>query len=511
MAIDGISFTNRARYFGLASGLDVDEIVRGLMQAERAPLDRLLQKRQILEWQQEDLRTINRMLRELDDLAFNLRLESAFAARHVSVSDAGAVSAAVTAGASLGTHTIRVHQLAQGLRLHSTVEVKDGTTLADLGFTNGISFRITRVGPGGDEESETITLDSNHTLRDVANVINSSASRLGIKAVYEPDLGRLFITSTATGSDVQFRFDDESGGSLNGFFSALGLSDRDGSPVQAGAVYAGQNAVFEYDGVLIERATNQFTAGGVTYTLHRADPAAEIVVAVGQDTDAVVERIKAFVTKYNEIVAHVNTKLLERRYYDYPPLTEAQRKEMEEEDIRLWQERARSGLLRGDAMLSSILSSLRQALGAVVSGTGSEYNSLASVGITTGPWSERGILHLDEAKLREAREQDPAGVAALFRQDGAGGERGLIHRVRDALKSGMERITDRVGTAGSSADLSAIGRQIGWLNDAIARTEERLARREEYYYRQFAALEAFISQANTQSMWLAQAFGAWWA
>src|SRR5690606_40383482 len=146
------------------------------------------------------------------------------------------------------------------------------------------------------------------------------------------------------------------------------------------------------------------------------------------------------------------------------PRPQAQRKEMEGAHLRLWQERARSGLPRGDAMLSSILSSLRQALGAVVSGTGSEYNSLASVGITTGPWSERGILHLDEAKLREALEQDPAGVAALFRQDGAGGERGLIHRVRDALKSGMERITDRVGTAGSSADLSAIGRQIGWLN-----------------------------------------------
>ena len=77
MAIDGVS-SNQMRFWGLASGLDVDEIVRGFMLAERAPLDRLLQRRQLLEWQQEELRTINRMLRELDDLAFQLRLESTF-------------------------------------------------------------------------------------------------------------------------------------------------------------------------------------------------------------------------------------------------------------------------------------------------------------------------------------------------------------------------------------------------------------------------------------------------
>ncbi len=80
MAIDGVS-SNQMRFWGLASGLDVDEIVRGFMMAERAPLDRLLQRRQLLEWQQEELRTINRMLRELDDLAFQLRLESTFSAR----------------------------------------------------------------------------------------------------------------------------------------------------------------------------------------------------------------------------------------------------------------------------------------------------------------------------------------------------------------------------------------------------------------------------------------------
>src|SRR5690606_5577391 len=111
MAIDGVS-SNNMRFWGLASGLDVDEIVRGFMMAERAPLDRLLQRRQVLEWQQEDLRSINLKLRELDELAFQLRLESTFNVRRVSVSDESAVEARVGQGAPIGTHTIKVQQLA---------------------------------------------------------------------------------------------------------------------------------------------------------------------------------------------------------------------------------------------------------------------------------------------------------------------------------------------------------------------------------------------------------------
>src|SRR5690606_25455559 len=118
-----------------------------------------------------------------------------------------------------------------------------------------------------------------------------------------------------------------------------------------------------------------------------------------------------------------NTKLLERRYYDYPPLTEAQRKEMEEEDIRLWQERARSGLLRGDAMLSSILSSLRQALGAVVSGTGSEYNSLeASASPPVPGASEGSCTSTRPSSARRSNKTPPGSRRSSGRMEPAASE-----------------------------------------------------------------------------------------
>jgi Flagellar capping protein len=515
MAIDGVS-SNQMRFWGLASGLDVDEIVRGFMLAERAPLDRLLQRRQLLEWQQEELRTINRMLRELDDLAFQLRLESTFSARQVSVSHEGVLTARAGQGAAIGTHTIKVHQLAEGLRLYSSVEIEDGKRLEELGLSGSISFKITRITTGAsgeiEESSDTITINPEiHTARELAEYINAFASHLGIKAVYEPDLRRFFITGTETGADVQFRFDEvssESGSSLGDLFSILGLTDRDGNAVQAEKTYSGRNAIFEYNGAMIERSTNQFTAGGVTFTLLEADPSKTITVNVSQDTDAILEKIESFVNKYNEIVTHINGKLTERRYYDYPPLTEAQREEMSEKEIELWEEKAKSGLLRGDALLTRILSELRLALSNPVRVDGSTY-SLADIGITTGRWDERGILHLDKDALRRALEEDVAGVAALFRQDGAGGESsvGIVRRIEGILDTAMDQLIARVGRAGAPVDDSTIGRQIGWLNDAIERAEARLAEREAHYYRQFSVLEQYMSMANTQMLWLMQTFG----
>lgn len=43
------------RISGLASGMDIDDIVSKLMKTERVPLDKLTQKKQTLEWQRRQL------------------------------------------------------------------------------------------------------------------------------------------------------------------------------------------------------------------------------------------------------------------------------------------------------------------------------------------------------------------------------------------------------------------------------------------------------------------------
>ncbi len=68
---------NTLRISGLASGMDIDKIVSDLMKAERMPLDKLKQKKQLLEWQRDDYRAMNTLLQGLDDYLFsNITLQS---------------------------------------------------------------------------------------------------------------------------------------------------------------------------------------------------------------------------------------------------------------------------------------------------------------------------------------------------------------------------------------------------------------------------------------------------
>jgi len=61
------------RIGGLASGMDIDEIVQKMMSTYRAPVTKLNQKLQTLQWKQEQLREINRKILDFrNNTLFNL-------------------------------------------------------------------------------------------------------------------------------------------------------------------------------------------------------------------------------------------------------------------------------------------------------------------------------------------------------------------------------------------------------------------------------------------------------
>ncbi|MBE3598517.1 MAG: flagellar filament capping protein FliD [Limnochordaceae bacterium] len=164
-------------------------------------------------------------------------------------------------------------------------------------------------------------------------------------------------------------------------------------------------------------------------------------------------------------------------------------------------------MLQGDALLVRIGSEMRMAVTSAVNGTGSTYTTLASIGITTGDWFEGGLLHVDEAKLRQALDADPDGVAALFGASGATTDtQGVAVRLGKELDDAVGLIRDRAGLEGIEVDQSGLGRQIELLDDQIQRWEERLATIEERYYRQFTVMEQVLAQLGSQATWLGQQF-----
>jgi flagellar hook-associated protein 2 len=118
--------------------------------------------------------------------------------------------------------------------------------------------------------------------------------------------------------------------------------------------------------------------------------------------DAIMETIVKFVDKYNEVIGKIKGELDEKRYRDYQPLTKEQRETMEEKEIELWEERAKSGTLRGDSILSGSLNKMRMDLYAPVSGL-QGVSQLAQIGIkTSSNYLEGGKLIIDPDKLKQA-------------------------------------------------------------------------------------------------------------
>lgn len=91
------------RIGGLASGMDIDSLVEKLMTAEKAPLNKLYQRKQTYEWQRDAYRDVNKQLQAFDKyIADNIRFESVMLKKNATSSnDAVKVSANADANGSL--------------------------------------------------------------------------------------------------------------------------------------------------------------------------------------------------------------------------------------------------------------------------------------------------------------------------------------------------------------------------------------------------------------------------
>jgi flagellar hook-associated protein 2 len=185
-------------------------------------------------------------------------------------------------------------------------------------------------------------------------------------------------------------------------------------------------------------------------------------------------------------------------------LSDEQKKDMTEKEIELWEDKARSGLLRNDPVLKSAMQDLRRAFMDSVTGLAEgNINHLSQIGINTGSYTEGGKLFIDEKKLSEALTNKPDEVMALFTTRDAAGN-GVGARVYDTLNNIVKNLSEKAGSSSSSVDNSTLSKKIKQMNDEISRWQDRLTRVEDRYWKQFTAMEKALSQMNSQSAWMQQ-------
>lgn len=364
---------------------------------------------------------------------------------------------------------------------------------------------------------ENFIVSGTTSLNSVMNKVNNSS--LGLMMFYDSFTDQVTLTRTETG-----KFNDEDKSDIiieKGFLTDIlqfheYTESTNLSELEESTLYNdGHNAEFTINGLKTERSSNTFTINGVSFTLKNifdaADGVQPVTLSVNNDSEKLFESIKGFVDKYNEIVGKIEEKLNEPYYKGYAPLSDLEREELTDKQQEKWEEMARSGLLRRDPILSSMITQMRSALFSAVNNNelNPQRTSLSSIGINTTSDFRSAKLEINETRLREAIENDPESVELLFRSGDSNstfGEKGVVRRLRDILQGTRDRIQARAGNANMTEHQYTIGRQIANFEDRIERFEQRLQRLEDRYYRQFTLMEKAIMQSNNQMMQLSQFF-----
>lgn len=490
------------QFSGLASGLDTDNIIKELMKVERMKVDKVTKQKTRIEWKKDIWKEMNTKLYDFyTNQVFDLKSSGTFNKKNAYVSDSS-ISVTATSTAPRGTHKIKVTQIAKGAYLNSGNVDSAKTTSGDATFT---------ISDG--KATKSITLSSGSDVNALINKINESG--LDIKANYDSNLGKIFINSTTTGSETKIEFSELNDVAKN-FFGDMGFSVDNSDPTNikvnntGNIAQNGQDAIFEYNGVTaLTSSDNEITVNGLNVKFNAATNT-DININVTQDTDAIYDRVKEFITKYNSLITEINEKIGADSARGYDPLTSDEKKAMSDDDIKLWEDKIKKSLLRKDSTLTSLLNSMRSIVGssAGVDSTDFKYHFLSDLGIVTGDYTEKGILHIngDENdplyaiktnKLKEAIESDPDKVSEFLN---AIGEE-LYSTMQDKMKS------TSLSSALTFFNDKGMDSKIKEYKDRTEELERRLQDVESRYYKQFTAMEKAIQAMNSQGSYIASMLG----
>lgn len=484
-----------------SSGIDVDSIVKELMTARRVPLDKLSQDKQLVSWQRDSYREMNSKIvdfrnNKLAKYGLSASLNPQLA---VVSGNTGAVKAEATASANGIPMNVDVAQLATKTSLETNGftgnTFTSKSTLADVAAVSGAAGPYTLHVNGSD-----FSFDGSTSISTVISTINAD-SNAKVTAAFDEITGKLILSAKdfGSGGKVELTGDDNNNTLLKLF------NGRKTATAQTG-----QDAVVFINDTKLVKSSNTFTVNGVQLTLQavtntkdvNGNPIAggtQAQITTQVSPDKALETIKSFVSDYNDLLKTFHSKISEQRYRDFPPLTDDQRKAMNETDIKNWEDKAKSGLLKNDSILASTVSSMRSI---IISHLG----DLTTVGITTGQYYEGGKLYIDEAKLKQAIQSDPQKIVDLFQGPYGQTDQGIISQLSGTMNTALDKLVQKAGTSKYSADINAafkeesvIGKQLKDYNKRILDMQQKLTDWETRYYNQFSAMERAMNQYNAQA------------
>jgi flagellar hook-associated protein 2 len=448
---------------GIASGVDTNSIVTKLMQIERQPQTRLIQRQTTESARHQALRDVNTRLMNLQTAINGLRDAGTWGDRQsVDSSDPSRISAVRTGGVAAGGYQLAVTRLARAQQLTqstaATAASADGTLTVKLGAGDAVNVAVS----AGD------------SLQTVADRINGTS-------------GSQVYATVASGKLVL-------SGKLTGATNTISVTGSSSADFGFGETQTALDSAYSIDGAAHTSGSNVVTDGlaGVTLTLKglTTAPVSITVGAPGPDSAAVQDRVKAFVDQYNSTLEFIQGKLTEKPVAN--PTNDAQRTK---------------GVLYGDSSLRGLLTSLRSAIALPISGRPTATSMLSQVGVSTGA-ATSGTLNQDAIAGKLTLDADALGsqLNAHFADTKALFTNPTNDQTTEGVAQRLNRLVDRQISATSGLLTGRIASQQSTIDDLKKQAdamESRMTAREASLRAQYTAMETAMSQAQAHGQFLA--------
>lgn len=538
------------RMTGMVSGLDTDSIVKELVSAYSTKKEKYEKEQTKLGWKQEIWKDLNKEVNTFYKSVGNLRFAGGYSTKKTTSSDTAKATVSAGSNAVTGTQKLHVLSTAQSGYLtggkitasDSSAKVTSSTKLSELGFTEDeTALKFIAKDKDGKDISADIKLSKDSTISDAVKALRD----VGLNASFDENNGRIFLSSSATGASTDFSLKSDGSDASKNLLNTLALN-TDASEVTEASKRAtkidGSDAAIVLNGVVYTSSSNNFSINGLSISVNAvtdsvdlskaktngsldADKISDMLVntplndseaisiTTSTDTQGIYDKIKDFITSYNNIINKMTKLYNADSAGNYEPLTDDEKSEMSDSEIEKWETKIKDSLLRRDSTLSTVMSAMTTAMSGGATVNGKTY-FLSNFGISTLGYmnaaeNEQNAYHIDgdeddentsgnTDKLMTALNSDPDTVMDFMKQ--------MATNLYNAIDKQMTSTTLR--SKYSIYNDKEMTTQYKNYTTTIKEWETKISDKEDYYYKKFSSMESALSKLNSQTSSLSGLFGS---
>lgn len=267
----------------------------------------------------------------------------------------------------------------------------------------------------------------------------------------------------------------------------------------------GEDAEIWLNGVQYTGSSSTFTINNLTIEALATTGNDEISITTSTDTQGIYDKVKDFLTEYNNIINEMTKLYNASSSKGYEPLTDDEKDSMSDKEIEKWETKIKDSLLRNDSTLNGVMSAMTLAMSQAVEIDGKKY-SLSSFGIHTLGYlnaadNEQNAYHIDgdeddtntsgnADKLMKAISEDPDTIMQFMQNVTTN----LYNAIGDKMKS------TTLSSAFTIYNDKQMATQYTDYTKLIKEWETKISDKEDYYYKKFSSMESALTKLNsTQS------------